>query len=172
MQEQLAKLIPKIDFHPLPIVNSKWMYIFDSSDWKHLAGEVKYIGIKVPGSRKFQEHYYSGNTINTFNSNTIGLSEGLEQDCLIPLPDGIYEVEVYLCQGTELKEVKLFYRYDQLQEAIDEKILQMSTSYKYDYNKFDDIYKLLEGSKSFARCGDFSQAMDLYNQVNDMLKYI
>lgn len=172
MNEQLNSLLPKIDFEAIPIVDSKWMYIFDKSSFKHLEKEVKYIGIKVPGSKKFTEHYYSSNTINMFNSRTLGLSSSNEIDELISLPDGVYEVEVYICNGLSVKETKLFFRYDTLQENIDKKILKIGIDYKTSHTKLDDIYKLLEGAKSFARCGEFTQAMRLYGQIDSMLNYL
>jgi hypothetical protein len=170
MSSIIGSLSPKIEFFPISVNDSRWLHIFDVSDWKHLEDEVKHIGIRLPGSRKFQEHYYHSKTINIFNSNTLGLSSGLEIDCLVSLPDGIYEIEVYICDV--VKETKLIYRYELLQEEIDKKVLELGNSYKSKYGKFGDIYSLMEGSKSMARCGDTIKAMALYNQVKDMVKFI
>jgi hypothetical protein len=174
MPVDISKHIVKIDFKsPSEIFDIHRLYVIDASDWKHLEKEEKFIGIKVPGSKNYVENYFSANRMNVYAADALGLQNPAEIDELCPLPDGIYYVKVYLCDGAEYSEERMFLRYDQLQLEIDEKVrknyLPCSETNR---DLFKDIYEYICGMKSLARMNDASGAMRLYEKVKEKVNHL
>ena len=108
-------LDPVLNFEVTPSWDKRVLVVTDISDWKHLIDEPSYIEITLPGSKTAVRHSYSKNKVMVFNASSLkyGCSSGCEDE-LPPLPDGIYKIKIYVCEGTQFsyeKTVQGLFRY-------------------------------------------------------------
>lgn len=90
-------MIPIINFDILETYDLRILRIADTSEWKHLISEPSYIDITVPARKKAVTLYFDKNSVNIFNSNNLEITNS----SLDKLPDGIYKLKVYVCEGCE-----------------------------------------------------------------------
>ena len=175
--DNLSNFFVKIDFvSPGDMFDLKRLYFIDLSNWKHLKSDVdypKYIDIKVPGSSKYVRNYFTPNTWNVYGADSLNLQSSAQIDELCPLPDGIYYAKVFICDGVDFSEEKMFFRYDALRHELNKKIrasyLPCSESNR---ELFREIYEYIEGAKGMAMENDADGAMRLYEKVKEKMKFL
>jgi hypothetical protein len=144
-----------LDFEIVPTGNPKTLVFIDSSDY-YIEPEKPLLEITLPGYNKYFLVNVVARKVNTFNSNTIGLTDLINDNCLIDLPDGSYHLRYKICPYNLLYIDKKFFRTTMLeQKLIDlyDKIDGTDCSTKEDKVKSQDlieIHTLIEGAKSIV----------------------
>jgi len=108
-----------IDFEIIPTGNPKTLVFLDSSDYFR-EPEKPLLEIILPGYSKYFLVNITARKLNTFNSNTIGLTELLNDDCLVDLPDGIYTFKYKICPYDEAYKIKRVFRTTLIEKQLDE----------------------------------------------------
>lgn len=98
-----------LDFEIIPTGNSKTLVFIDSS-YYYTEPEKPLLEITMPGYTKYFLVNIVAHQVNTFNSNTIGFTELLNNECLVDLPDGAYSFRFKVCPYDALFIDKKFFR--------------------------------------------------------------
>lgn len=113
-----------LDFEIIPTGNPKTLVFLDSSDYFR-EPEKPLLEVTLPGYSKYFLVNITARKLNTFNSNTLGLTELLNNDCLVDLPDGIYTYKYKICPYDETYKVKKFFRTTLIQQDLDDLYTQI-----------------------------------------------
>lgn len=106
-----------LDFEIVPTGNPKTLVFVDSSQYMGVP-ERPLLEVTLPGYTKYFLLNVTASMVNTFNSNTIGLTSLLNGDSLVNLPDGIYSFRYKICPYTSAFIDKAFFRTTLLEERL------------------------------------------------------
>lgn len=144
-----------LDFEIIPTGNPKTLVFIDSSSY-FSEPEKPLLEVTLPGYSKYFLLNVVARKVNTFNSNTIGLTSLLNDGELIDLPDGIYSFRYKICPydlayidkkffRTTLIEFKLADLYDKIEKedctVREDIVLQQQLA---------EVVVLIEGAKALA----------------------
>jgi hypothetical protein len=132
-----------LDFEIIPTGNSKTLVFLDSSDYFR-EPEKPLLEVTLPGYSKYFLVNITARKLNTLNSNTIGLTELLNNDCLIDLPDGIYTFKYKICPYDETYIVKKFFRTTLLEKELENLYNQIENPENITPDERIFEYKLVE----------------------------
>lgn len=162
--------LPKLDYEILPTYDVRVMRVADISEWEHLISEPSYIDIKTPARKNSVTLYFQKEKINTFNSNNLELST----NTLSPLPDGLYTIKIYICEGDKFCKERHYLRTVQTFIELDEALISLHTSCcGVDEKKLKEYLKieiLLKSAHANTRRGNINQAMCEYDQAKELLE--
>lgn len=80
-----------------PVIDPKSLIFIDASDYLKGGPETPLLDILLPGYNKFFQVNIKANSVNSFNSSSIGLNQVVFQGELMDLPDGIWEFKYKIC---------------------------------------------------------------------------
>lgn len=171
-----------LDFEIIPTGNLKTLVFIDSSEY-FSEPERPLLEVTLPGYSKYFLLNIAARKVNTFNSNTIGLTELLNDSELIDLPDGAYSFRFKICPYDKAYIDKKFFRTTYIETKLAdlfEKIEGEDCSKKEDrelQGYITEILVLLEGAKAVVnnnekKANKFYQIADsLINKLlNDICK--
>lgn len=144
-----------LDFEIIPTGNPKTLVFIDSSDY-FTEPEKPLLEVTLPGYSKYFLVNIVARKVNTFNSNTVGLTDLLNDDDIVDLPDGIYSFRYKICPydkafvdkkhfRTTLIDQKLASLYDQ----IDTTDCSTKEDRIHEYNLVE-VHALIEGAKAIV----------------------
>ena len=163
----------KLSFELLETGNPKTLVIFDSS-YYYEEPERPLLEITLPGYNKYFLVNVEARKVNTFNSNTIGLTDTLDTDEFIDLPDGVYGFKFKICPYNYVYTVQKKMRVTSLLKKLEEvynKIDLSDCSTKEDrVIQFDlvRIHILIEGAKAVVNKNS-KKAFDNYQLANKLV---
>lgn len=99
-----------LDFEILQTGNPKTMVFLDSSDYKDEQPDKPLLEVTFPGYNKYFIVNVKARSVNTFNSNTLGLTDLLNNDEMVDLPDGLYKLRYKICPYTTNFKDKVYFR--------------------------------------------------------------
>ena len=153
-----------IDFVTFDTFNCKTFGIIDTSYYNPsqvITGNL--LQILVPGYSVPVEIIYNISGVTILNSNTIGVSNTLDENALIELPDGAYTVKMSACPYNILWKEQTFYRTCKLDCKYDKAILfldlnQCTTCYNSDLaDKLNTAFIYTAGCKANAKNGNIKK---------------
>lgn len=161
-----------LDFEIIPTGNSKTLVFIDSSDY-YTEPEKPLLEITLPGYKKFFLVNIVARKVNTFNSNTIGLTEIFNNNDLVDLPDGVYNFKFKVCPyeasfiskkvfRTTLIDLKIANIYEQL-DATDCDVKNNSLLIP----QITEVVALIEGAKAIVNKNEKKAV--LFYQLADKL---
>ena len=163
-------MTPKIDIEILPTYDVRVLRIADISEWEHLITESSYIDIKLPAKKNPTTLYFQKNRINTFNSANLEISTS----SLESLPDGLYTIRVYICEGCKfykevkyLRTVKALLDLDEILISLHKECCGIDDNLLNEYLR---IEILLKSAHANIRKGNFSQGMCEYEQAIELIE--
>jgi hypothetical protein len=162
-----------LDFEIIPTGNPKTIVFIDSSDYFR-EPEKPLLEITLPGYNKYFLLNIVARKVNTFNSNTIGLTTLLNGGELIDLPDGIYTYKYKICPYDELYIIKKVFRTTLIDQQLGELYLQIADtdcSVVEDRVKFYqlvEIHSLIEGAKAVVE-KDEKKANSFYSTAQKLI---
>jgi len=169
----IGRLRPTIDFDILDTYDLRVMRIVDMSDWKHLVTESSYIEVTTPGRKVPVLNYFKKGKINVLNNNNLELSTADNVGTLGSMPDGIYTIKVYICEGeTFFKEVCYLRTVNTMLE-LDKRLISMNLcscdADKTTLEKYLEAELLLKSAHANTRDGNFTQAICEYEKAKKIL---
>lgn len=164
---------PIISFEVIPTFDSRLLIIADTSEWKHLEEETTLIDITLPGSKRDITQPFQKGKLNKYNSGNLSYGCAVEcEDDLVPLPDGIYTIRVYVCEGNKFSEEAHYLR-TVLTEI---RIMKFLVSLNLDCNPDSSCIKqvihiklLLDGAKADLMFGHIKSAKAKFDKAVDLL---
>lgn len=165
-----------LDFEVIPTGNPKTLVFIDSSEY-YTEPEKPLLEVTLPGYTKYFLVNVIARQVNTFNSNTIGLTELLNGDALVSLPDGAYHFRYKVCPYTVLHKDKVVFRTTLIENKLSDVYNQLEAtdcSKKNDQeilNSLVEIHALIEGAKAVV-CKNEKKANDFYSLANTLVDKI
>ena len=153
--------VPTYDLNTLAIVDNS---VYDG------APPAVTLTIDIPGFGIVMGLPFTVNTINVYNSVTLGIST-----TLIPIPDGVYTISYVITGETTPSVEKRIMRVDKLQEKFDEAFMNLEmmeqdraikTQSKVDLMS---VYFFIQGSIAAANKCAVAESTKLYIQADKML---
>jgi hypothetical protein len=141
-----------LDFEIISTGNPKTLVFIDASTY-FATPEKPLLEITLPGYNKYFLANVVASKVNTFNSNTIGLTRVLNESELTELPDGIYRFRYKICPYDEVFIDKKYFRTTQIENKLAELYGKLEAS---DCSATDDksllmelaeVHALIEGAK-------------------------
>jgi hypothetical protein len=165
-----------IDFEIISTGNPKTIVFLDSSDY-FKEPEKPLLEVTLPGYSKYFLVNIRARKVNTLNSNTIGLTELLNNDCLVDLPDGIYTYKYKICPYDSLYKVKKFFRTTLLDKELEDLYLQIENPENltkedkvFEY-QLVEIHSAIEGAKAVAN-KDEKKAQSFYKVAQKLISQL
>lgn len=161
-----------LDFEILDTGNTKTLVFVDSSEYME-EPEKPLLEVIMPGFNKYQLVNIIPKRVNTFNSSTLNINQVLHQECLIDLPDGLWQFKYKICPYKSVHVSKNYMRTAILQQKIsylEDRINLADCRSKEDEelkSELLNIYILVEGSKNLANRNGKKAAS--YYQLADKL---
>jgi hypothetical protein len=165
-----------LDFEIIPTGNSKTLVFIDSSDYIS-EPERPLLEITLPGYSKYFLVNVIARRVNTFNSNTIGLTDLINDGCLVDLPDGVYQFRYKICPYTSAFIDKVYFRTTLIEQKLSELYDKLDSSCcdkksdKELNQTIIEIHSLIEGSKSVV-CKNVKKANSFYQLASKLLDRI
>lgn len=164
-----------LSFEILNTGNPKTLVFLDSSDY-YEEPERPLLEITLPGYNKYFLVNVVARKVNTFNSNTIGMTETLSSHNLVNLPDGVWTLKFKVCpydkvyiQKYHLRTVTLEEQIANIFEYMDLSDCDVEDTKKYQ-NTLVDIFVLLEAAKANAeKRGAVKKATEQYQKANSLV---
>lgn len=164
---------PVLNFDVLPTYDSRVLAIADLSIWAHLVDEASYIDITLPGRKTPVTYGFGKNKVNKFNSSSLGYGCADCEDDLIPLPDGIYKIKIYSCEGNKFYLEKHYLRSVQLELDIQSLIVSINIECNPDSSCLTQIQKAelyLKGAKADLVFGNINAANRKFNAAVELVE--
>lgn len=166
-------LKPTLSFMAIPTYDSRLLIIADTSDWKHLEDESTYIDITLPGSKNEITHPFQKGKLNKFNSGNLayGCAVACEDD-LVPLPDGIYKIKIYVCEGNKFSQEAHYLRTVLTELRLMKLLVNMNLECDPNTSCIQQIIKiemLLKGAKADLLFGNIKSAKAKFNKAVELL---
>jgi hypothetical protein len=167
-------LKPNLSFEIIPTFDTRLLIIADTSDWKHLIDEPTYIDITLPGSKNEITHPFQKSVLNKYNSGNLayGCTVNCEDD-LVDLPDGIYKIKVYVCEGNKFSKEGNYLRTVLTELRLYKVIVNMNLECNPNsacINQIMHIKLLLEGAKADILFGNIKSAKAKFDKAVDLLE--
>lgn len=170
----MSSIRPDIEFNIIDTYDLRVLRVEDTSNWQHLADEATYIDITTPGSQVPVTNYLEKNTINLFNSNLLDLTCSDCKNGLGKLPDGIYKIKIYACEGDKFFYERYYLRTVKTLLELDKILVDLGLHIACIDKTFMDTYKELElklkAAHSLVREGYIKEGAVAYGQVVDEIE--
>lgn len=166
-------LKPNLAFEIVPTYDSRLLMIADTSDWKHLIDEPTYIDITLPGSKTEVTHPYQKVKVNKYNSGN--LAYGCTVDCdddLTSLPDGIYKIRIYVCEGNKFSYEAHYIRTVLIELRLMKLLVNMNLECNPNsscVNQIIHIELLLKGAKADILFGNIKAAKAKFDKATELV---
>ena len=165
---------PNLSYQVFPSYDSRVLIIADTSTWAHLIEEPTYIDITLPGSKTAKTLPYQKEKVNVFNSSNLGYGcEALCEDDLISLPDGIYCLKVYVCEGNKFFLENHYLRTVNLELKLNKLLVDVGLGCNPNTNCVNQIIEaemLLKGAKADILFGNLQDAGKKYEQAFEIVE--
>lgn len=166
-------MIPKLDFDILDTYDLRVMRVVDNSSWEHLYKETTYIDVITPAKTKPVTNYFYKDKINTLNSNNLELTMTHQKGELQPLPDGVYKIKIYVCEGDKFSYETCYLRTIKTMIELDKVLIDMNvkgceTDAKT-LERYLKIELLLKSAHANVRQGNVEQGMCEFDKAKDMI---
>lgn len=162
-----------LDFEIIPTGNPKTLVFVDSS-YYFAEPERPLLEVTFPGYSNYFLVNVQARKVNTFNSNTLGLTELLNADCLVDLPDGVYTFRYKICPYDKVYTDKLHFRTTQIEnrladlyDKLDASDCEKSTNPAL-LQEIATITALIEGAKALVE-KNTKKANSFYKLASSML---
>lgn len=160
-----------LDFEIVPTGNPKTLVFVDASQYMGVP-ERPLLEITLPGYSRYFLVNVTASAVNTFNSNTIGLTSLLNGDSLVNLPDGIYSFRYKICPYTLAFINKNFFRTTLLEDRLavlyDRLDGCSSCSPKSVLSDLAEVVALIEGAKIMVNKNE-KKANDFYKLASRLI---
>lgn len=163
--------MPKIDinFECVESGSPQRLIVADFSTWAHIRTKPAIMNITMPGSIKPSAHTWAKDTVNGYNSVTLGLNCVVECDNEYQdIPDGIYFLEL-IPSPSSLAFSRHYLKTDILRLEIDKILLKVGIEYDPKDKQFRDemavIELLLKAAKAAVRHGEIKKGKRHYDEV-------
>ena len=169
-------MISQLDFYVEEVLNPKVMIIKDASYYNpEITPTGGLLVIQYPGSDVYISFSIGINFTYKINSNTLGITNVVQQSQLSDLPDGLYTIRYSICPNDELfveykflRNVKQLIRYNNLYcslqvEKCDHK------SYKEAIEKLREIKSYIDAAVYKANCCQYDKAIELYDYACSLM---
>lgn len=159
-----------LDFSILETNSPQTLVFLDTSEYFENP-EQPLLEITLPGQNKYFLVNIAARKVNTFNSNTIGLTEVLENCNLIDLPDGVYKFKYKICPYQYVNRIKYHLRTTVFQKSLNILLdsLEDSDCSARQEKKLKatliETFLLIESAKASAELGHVDKASDKYQQA-------
>lgn len=167
-----------LDFEILETKNTKTLVFVDSSEYMENP-EKPLLEIVLPGTNRYVLVNISPRKINTFTSNTLGLTQQVLADCQITdLPDGVYTLKYKICPYRYINRTKYFLRttalLKKLTKVLDDLDLSDCTisSDRDLRNEIADIFILIESARASAELANTDRASSKYQLADKKITKI
>jgi|TARA_Y100000289_G_C3899387_1_gene138353 hypothetical protein len=166
-------LNPVLNFEVFPTYDARILILADISIWKHLVDEPTYIDITIPGSQSAVRHSYPKGKVTTYNASSLnyGCSSGCDDD-LPDLPDGIYKIKIFVCEGTQFSYERHYLRTVKLELRIQKQIMGLNLECVPDsscLNKIMQAEFMIRGAKADMLFGNIKAAKRKYDLAMDIV---
>lgn len=162
-----------LDFEILDTGNPKTLVFVDSSEY-YQEPERPLLEVTLPGYSKYFLLNVVARKVNTFNSNTIGLTETLNSHNLVALPDGVWTLKFKVCpydkvyiQKYHLRTVILEDSLSKIYEYLDFEGCDVERDFKIKQT-IVDIILAIESGKANAKKNNVKIASELYSIANEL----
>lgn len=162
-----------LDFEPLETGNEKTLVLVDSSSYMQ-EPEAPLIEVYLPGFNKYLLRPFIAKQVNTYNSNTLGLTQSLQQEGITILPDGVWRIRYKICpydlvfiDKTFMRVTVLLNKLAMVYNNIDLQACPGKTTDDL-FHQLAYVNILIEGAKA-AACVDEKKAMGDYNTANKIV---
>ena len=171
-----SALEPVLNFEVTPSWDKRVLVVTDISDWNHLSGEPSYIDITLPGSKTAVTHSYAKNKVTVFNGSTLnyGCSNGCD-DNLPDLPDGIYKIKIYVCEGNAFSYERNYLRTVNLEVRLQKELMALDIDCYPNsscLNKIIEAEFMIKGAKADIFFGNVQAAQRKYKKAVDIVDHI
>jgi len=166
-------LKPTLNFEVLDTYDSRVLAIADYSDWKHMKSESSFIDITLPASKAVITHNFQKEKVNRFNSSNLAYGCTNCEDGLIALPDGIYKIKIYSCDGATFSREKHYLRTVKLRLRINKILVSLNLECGIDSACISDVMKtelLLKGAEADLIYGNINAAKRKYDKVVEIVE--
>lgn len=165
---------PEILFDVIDTYDSRVLRIADISDWEHLTDEPTYVDITTPGKETPVTLYFAKEKINYYNSNLLAITCADCTDGLNTLPDGIYKIKLYVCEGTKFCNQKYYLRTVKTKLRLDKILINLHIDCCLPneklLKKYMEIDLLLDAAHAHTRDGNIESAACAYEKAIDLLE--
>lgn len=172
----MSQLQPILNFEVLPTYDLRVFLVADVSQWEHLESVPTYIDIKVPATMNAVTLIFNKGKINIFNSSLLKLTPTTSPQGLVKLPDGIYTIKIYPCEGKTFCFERAYLRTISTQLQLDEAFIKMNLdSCKVKQPILDKHLKadeLLMSAHANVRDGNLQEGMSNFEAAKDILDEI
>lgn len=169
----------QLDFQILPILDCKVLTILDTSFYSsHQNNANRTIQIISPYDDEPVELDYYKNSYTTFNSNSLKITNVLDFDHLVDLPDGFYTAKMSVCPEDKFWKEKSWYRTCLIECKYDKAFLKLGVNtcdvcYSPEKKKMLERAKLyIMGVKADANNCDLKSANAKYKAADNLLNKI
>jgi hypothetical protein len=163
-----------LNFDILDTGNPRTLIFLDSSEYFE-EPDRPLLEVTLPGYTKYFLLNVAARKVNTFNSNTIGLTETLNSHNLVNLPDGLWTLKFKVCpydkvyvQKYHLRTVTLENNIQKIFDFVELSDCDIEKDEKYQ-SAIIDIFILLESAKGHALKGNVKKASDQYQKLNTLV---
>lgn len=170
----LGLLKHRLDFEILNTGNPKTFIFLDSSEYFE-DPDRPLLEVTMPGYTKYVLVNVVASSVNTFNSNTLGLTDILESTNPIDLPDGIWTLKFKVCpydklyiQKYHLRTVKLENNIQRIFDYMDLSDCDVEQTDKYRLSLVD-VFILINSASLNASNGNLKKAYDQYQKANSLV---
>lgn len=162
-----------LDFEIVATGNPKTLVFIDASEY-YTQPERPLLEVTLPGYEKYFLVNIAARQVNTFNSNTIGLSELLNNGNIVNLPDGAYHFRFKVCPYEYAFKDKVYFRTTLIEQRLSEVYEKLETT---DCSKTQDgaimrdiveIHALIEGAKAVV-CKNEKKANEFYQLASKLI---
>jgi hypothetical protein len=164
---------PTLSFEALDPGDLRAFVIADTSSWKHLESEPKYIDITIPGKKTAVTHNLATNRIQKFNSSTLEYASCANcENELQVLPDGLYKVKIYVCEGETFSYERYVLRSANLKIRWATVFSGIDVSCNPDSPCIDQLMKLhilLKGAEADLIIGNTNKASIKFKKASEMM---
>lgn len=172
----MSQLDPILDFNVLCVTDLRNFMVADLSLWKHLETEPSYVDIKTPGRAEAVTLNWEKGKVNIFNSSNLGITPTTSVDALITLPDGLYHICVYICEGCKFRVDKYYLRTVHTQLQLDQALIKLDLSKcskeSCYLDKILEANQLLLSAHANAKDGNYTEAVADYDTAKELLDEI
>lgn len=161
-----------LDFEILDTGNPYTVVFMDSSQY-YTEPERPLLEVTLPGYSKYFLLNVAARQVNTFNSNTIGLTEIFNSFNLVSLPDGVWTFKFKVCpydkvyiQKYHLRTVDLENKLCKIYDQISMSDCDVARDEKLN-NTLVEIFLATAAGKAHAKEGNARRASELYQLANE-----
>lgn len=166
-----------LDINIIDTHNSKTIGIADSSTYDpNVTISNATIEITPPGGYSRLSLPFQIRSINTFNSNNVGITSACESENLVAMPDGLWILRYSINPNLSTFIIKTYLRTTLLECRLQKSLLGALTDLKTPFSqrekvkkKLLDIQILIEGAIAAANRLDTATATDLYNRADKLI---